>query len=195
MVELPDTVYLRYEDQEVKCGLCSLEISTDTPSSRCGTMTGSAPSPRGWGASPWSAWRRAAAPSPASASSPGAATSPRSRARAAGSYISIYDSCLFMYLLIMLQVLPRPGPGQRVSAVRGGDHRGHVGRHSQVTTVRYSALRYRGAHNKASARVSAGCVRLPPVRCRVCSPQSIVSTSGSSHRQNNSSSPQPAPSS
>ena len=99
MVELPDTVYLRYEDQEVKWGLCSLEISTDTPSSRCGMMTGSAPSPRGWGASPWSAWRRAAAPSPASASSPGAATSPRSRARAAGSYISIYDSCLFMYLL------------------------------------------------------------------------------------------------
>ena len=31
MVELPDTVYLRYEDQEVKWGLCSLEISTDTP--------------------------------------------------------------------------------------------------------------------------------------------------------------------
>ena len=100
MVELPDTVYLRYEDQEVKCGLCSLEISTDTPPTyRCEMMTGSAPSPRGWGASPWSAWRRAAAPSPASASSPGAATSPRSRARAAGSYISIYDSCLFMYLL------------------------------------------------------------------------------------------------
>ena len=97
MVELPDTVYLRYEDQEVKCGLCSLEISTDTPSSRCGTMTGSAPSPRGWGASPWSAWRRAAAPSPASASSPGAATSPRSRARAAGSsavMIHVY-SCVY----------------------------------------------------------------------------------------------------
>ena len=85
MVELPDTVYLRYEEQEVT--VASLEISTDTdtpPRGRCETMTGSAPSPRGWGASPWSAWRRAAAPSLASASSPGAATSPRSRARAAG---------------------------------------------------------------------------------------------------------------
>ena len=89
MVELPDTVYLRYEEQEVTVAsalsrsLVDLLISTDTPS-RCGMMTGSAPSPRGWGASPWSAWRRAAAPSPASASSPGAATSPRPRARAAG---------------------------------------------------------------------------------------------------------------
>ena len=88
MVELPDTVYLRYEEQEVT--VASLEISTDTDTpGRCGMMTGSAPSPRGWGASPWSAWRRAAAPSPASASSPGAATSPRPRARAAGK--SVYD--------------------------------------------------------------------------------------------------------
>ena len=155
MVELPDTVYLRYEDQEVKCGLCSLEISTDTPSSRCEMMTGSAPSPRGWGASPWSAWRRAAAPSPASASSPGAATSPRSRARAAGSSaVMIHVCCLIMclqylqfkyYLLIISCCRFCRAPGRdsvcllyevEITADMSGDT-------LRWGTVQYSALRYR----------------------------------------------------